>query len=177
MTYTGHKQKAMLFFLSGLFVIVLGLGQHESIAIAAQPTVVSNPNGISDPITTSIPLEDGTASHNKKLALPGDTERFFRRYPSAVAKVNHQKKKKIRQILEEIAQTSQPVSAAVLNHKTKGPGQEAKQRRKITTLERPSKLANFSAQLEKTPPTRKKITGITGQDNRTYRSTGQYRSR
>ena len=111
--FTGHRQKAALFFLGGLFIIVLGLGKHDS--IAAKPIVVSEP----------------------------------------IVEVKPEKKKKLQQIFEEIAQTSQPMSAAVLNHNSKRPSQEAKQGSKITTLEPPSKLANFSSQLEKTQPQEK----------------------
>jgi hypothetical protein len=92
---------------------------------------------------------NGIASHNKRLVFPGDTERLFQRYSGTVSKVNHQKKKRIRQILERIAQTLQPASAMVQNPETKGPIRKAEQPRKITTFEPPSKPVNFSTQLEK----------------------------
>ena len=71
MTYTGHIINAAVLILCGLFVIVLGLGNYDS--IAAKPIVDSKPSVISEPIVVSNPFIEQMADNGSNSAGPAPT--------------------------------------------------------------------------------------------------------
>ena len=72
MIFIGRKQKAALIFLGGLFVIVPGLGLHES--IAAKNIVVSKPSVIPEPIEVSNPFREQVPENGSNARGPDSTK-------------------------------------------------------------------------------------------------------